>query len=366
LPVGLAALAVVASVLPASIGRSERGTRVDVRGIALLTLSVGLVLVGLNLRSHARVDGTLPGWLEPGTGGLIAAGVAVLAAFVVAERRAEVPVVPLGLLTDRRTGALLLAAATGAFGLFAGVLLLPLYFQNVRHVSATHSGLLIYPLLVGLVVSVNVGGMAIGRSGEFRRVILATTGLLAVGGLGFATFDAATPGWESSLFMLLMGAGVGPLLSGSQIALQRMVPPRAIGAAMGALMLLRQVGASLALTLAASLYVSARQGGASAAAATGDAVSIVALAGVMIAVGALLSLPRGARQFAVATVPAAPIGSAGSQSASRTSSDAGLPQQRRPRRSLARRTALLDTCQPLGHKRCGVEESASSPVERLL
>src|SRR5690349_1759647 len=71
LPIGLAALAVVAAVLPASVGRSERGAPVDVRGIALLTLSVGLVLVGLNARSHAGVDGTLPGWLEPGTGGLI-------------------------------------------------------------------------------------------------------------------------------------------------------------------------------------------------------------------------------------------------------------------------------------------------------
>src|SRR4051794_20010280 len=59
LPLGLAALAVVASVLPASIGRSERGAPVDVRGIALLTLSVGLVLVGLSVRSHAGADGTL-------------------------------------------------------------------------------------------------------------------------------------------------------------------------------------------------------------------------------------------------------------------------------------------------------------------
>src|SRR6476620_3885939 len=67
LPIGLAALAVVATVLPASIGRSERGAPVDVRGIALLTLSVGLVLVGLSVRSHSGADGTLPGWLEPRT-----------------------------------------------------------------------------------------------------------------------------------------------------------------------------------------------------------------------------------------------------------------------------------------------------------
>ena len=73
---------------------------------------------------------------------------------------------------------------------------------------------------------------------------------------------------------------------------------------MGTLLLLRQVGASFALTLAASLYASGRQGGASAAAATGNAVCIVALAGVAVAAGALLSLPRGANRFAPVPVPA--------------------------------------------------------------
>jgi EmrB/QacA subfamily drug resistance transporter len=305
LPIGLAALAVVATVLPASVGRSERaGTPVDLRGIALLTLSLGLILIGLNERSHAAADGTLPGWLEPGTGGLIAVGLVVLTAFVAAERRAAAPVIPLGLLTDRRTGALLLAAGTGAFGLFAGALLLPLYFQNVRHVSATHSGLLIYPLLLGLIVSTNVGGMLIARSGEFRQVILTATGLTALGALGFATFDASTPDWESFVLMALIGLGVGPLLSGLQIAVQRVVSPRAIGGAMGTLILLRQVGASVALTVAASLYATGRTGGASAAAATGDAVCAVALAGAAVAALALALLPRGARRFAPVPAPA--------------------------------------------------------------
>jgi EmrB/QacA subfamily drug resistance transporter len=305
LPIGLAALAVVAAVLPASVGRSERaGTPVDFRGIALLTLSVGLILVGLNARSHAAPDGSLPGWLEPGTGGLVAAGLLVLAGFVAAERRAAAPVIPLGLLTDRRTGALLLAAATGAFALFAGALLLPLYFQNARHVSATHSGLLIYPLLLGLVVSVNVAAAVIVRRGEFRQPILAGAGLAMLGALGFATFDASTPGWESLLFMALIGLGVGPSLSGLQIALQRTVPPKAIGGAMGTMMLLRQVGASVAVTVAASLYASGRTGGAGAAAATGHAVFVVGLAGAAVAALALLSLPHAARRLAPAPLPA--------------------------------------------------------------
>ena len=146
LPIGVAALAIVASVLPASVGRSERrSTPLDLAGIALLTLGVGLLLIGLNQRNVA----------------LIAGGLAVVAVFLGVERRAVAPIIPLRLFADRKVAAILLAGATSTFGLFAGALLLPRYFQQVRDVSATHSGLLIYPLLLGLLVSVNVAGFVI-------------------------------------------------------------------------------------------------------------------------------------------------------------------------------------------------------------
>src|SRR3954466_11649770 len=214
LPIGAAALAVVATVLPASVGRSERrGTPLDLTGIALLTGGVGLLLVGLSERHVA----------------LIAAGLVVIAGFLAVERRAVAPVIPLRLLADRKVAAIMVAGTTSTFGLYAGALLLPRYFQQVRDISATHSGLLIYPLLLGILVSVNVAGMLIGRRLEFRGTVLAGAGLAAVGALGFATFDASTPDWQSLVFMALMGLGIGPALSGLQIALQRSVRPAQIG-----------------------------------------------------------------------------------------------------------------------------------------
>ena len=308
LPIGAAALAVVALALPAAVGRVERrDTPLDVAGIALLTLAVGLLLVGLSERTHADAVGALPGWLEVRTGGLIGAGLLVAAAFVAVERRAAAPVIPLGLLTDRRSGPILLAGATGAFGLFAGALLLPRYFQTVRDVSATHSGLLIYPLLLGLVVSVNVAGAVIVRRLEFRGTLLAGLAVAALGAVGFATFDASTPDWLALGFMALLGIGIGPMLSGAQIALTRIVVPARIGAALSTLMLLRQIGASLAFAAATALYVrgaGAAPGGAHAAAATGHAVFLVAFAGAGIAAVALLALPRGGGRLAAA--PPAP------------------------------------------------------------
>jgi hypothetical protein len=101
--------------------------------------------------------------------------------------------------------------------------------------------------------------------------------------------------------MGLIGLGVGPTLSGLQIAMQRTVEPAAIGAAMGTLMLLRQVGASIALAAAVMLYAGAlhdAHGQPHAATATGHAVFVVTLAGAAIATLALLTLPPGGRRVA--------------------------------------------------------------------
>jgi hypothetical protein len=295
LPIGIAAMVVVAAVLPASLGRSEsRSTPLDLAGIVTLTAAVGALLVGLNERTRADAAGVLPAWTEPRVGGLIAAGIALLAAFVAIERRAAAPIVPLRLLTDRRVGAILLSGATATFGLFAGVLLLPRYFQTVRDVSATHSGLLIYPLMLGLLLAVNVAAPIIMRRHAFRGVVLCGYAIAALGALGFATFDASTPDWQSLAFMGLLGIGIGPALSGLQIAITRSVAPADIGAALGTLLLGRQIGGAIALAAAETIYRAQEHSGAAPAVATGTGVLGVSLAGALIAGLALGSLPRGA------------------------------------------------------------------------
>jgi hypothetical protein len=263
----------------------------DLAGIVALTVAVGLVLVGLNERLYVG------DWTSWRTGGLIVLGVLGLVVFVLIERRAVAPIVPLRLLTNRKTGSILLAGATATFGLFASVLLLPRYFQTVRGVSATHSGLLIYPLLLGLLVAVNVGAPLIMRRGSFRAVVLVGYALIALGALGFATFDGSTPDWQSLVFMGLIGVGIGPTLSGLQIAIQRAVDPADIGAAMGTLLLGRQIGGAVALAAAQTIYGARLDGGSTAAVATGAGVFLVSLAGAALAALAVSSLPRGATRI---------------------------------------------------------------------
>jgi len=165
-------------------------------------------------------------------------------------------------------------------------------------------------------VSVNVAGAVIVRRLEFRVPLLVGLGLTVLGALGFATFDASTPDWQSLAFMALLGMGIGPTLSGLQIAVSRIVAPAQIGAAMGTLMLLRQIGASIAIAGATVLYergLGSASSTAHAAVATGHAVSLVAIAGAGVAAAALVALPRGGGRLGAAPArssPSAPMAAA--------------------------------------------------------
>jgi predicted MFS family arabinose efflux permease len=218
--------------------------------------------------------------------------------------------VPLRLFADRSVAALLLAGAAATSGLYAGVLLLPRYLEGVRHVSATRSGLLIYPLLLGLVLATITTGVAMNRWQEWRLPVLMGSGLAALGAVGFGTFDAGTPAWQSLVFMALIGCGVGPALSGLQVALQRHVAPTAVAGALSTLILVRQVGGAIALAAADTLYSASTRAGSSEAIATGTGVLVVTLTGAALAAGALGLLPRGSGRLPApipATLPPAVI-----------------------------------------------------------
>jgi MFS family permease len=297
LPIGIAAMVVVARVLPRSLGRSERrDVPPDYAGMVLLTGAIGLTLLGLSRRGMP-VPGSdqLRSWMELSTGGALAGGLVLLAAFLFAERSAAAPLLPLRLLRDRTLAVIMITGTAASFAMFASVLLLPRYFQQAGHVSATHSGLLIYPLLIGVLLSVNLGAALMVRTLAFRKVLVGGCALVCI-----ATFDAHTPGWQSSVFMALIGFGVGPTFSGLQIAVQRRVAPADMGAAMGTLILLRQLGGTVALAAAETIYIGRLAGvhtQQAAAGATGTGVFAISLAGALIAIAALASLPRAARRL---------------------------------------------------------------------
>ncbi|WP_205473682.1 MFS transporter [Nocardioides sp. SYSU D00038] len=301
-PVGLAALVVVRAVLPAEVGRTEgRETPVDVLGITVLVLAIGVLLVGLGWH---RDVGT---WTDPRTGGLVVLGLGGLAGFLAVERRAAAPVIPPGLLTGPVTGRLLLAGSTASLGLYAGVLLLPRWYQEFEGLGATSAGVRMYPLLLGLLAAVVLGAALVVRTGAPRRVLLPASAATLGGAAGFATLGPGSPGWWPLVLMLVLGLGLGPALSGVQVVLGRTVSPVHLAAAMGTLLLARQVVGALALAGSEAAFLAGLDAGAPAARATGHAVALVAGLGAVLAAAALITLPRSARRLPAAPVAPEPL-----------------------------------------------------------
>lgn len=255
LPIGLAALAVIATVLPNFRPAVKTSARdLDYLGIAVFTLSIVPILLGLTNKGLTQKDGSLNSWTDPSVGGLILFGIALLAVFLWVEGRANHPIIPMSLFRSRTFSATNLAVFMVSFGMFASVIFLPRYFQAVRGFSATDSGYLIWPLLVGLIGSSITSGLVISRIGKYKLILLGAMVLFISGGYLMTHLQTNTGDGYMWFWMLLMGVGIGPAMSGFTVVVQNAVPVSQLGVATSTMIFLRQIGGSVGLAISGTLF----------------------------------------------------------------------------------------------------------------
>src|SRR5689334_2267764 len=236
LPIGAVALAVVAAVLPGHLRRAPH--RIDYLGTVLLAgAATSLVLL-------TSLGGTTYPWSSAPIFILGAAAVVLGVAFVWAESRAEEPVIPLHLFRNR-----VFSAASGigfvvGFALFGTIAYLPQYMQIVKGVSPTVSGLRLLPLMVGLLTTSIVSGRLVSRWGRYRIFPIIGTATMTVGLYLLSHLDVGTSIWLSSLYMLVLGAGIGASLQVLVVAVQNAVSYADLGAATGGATFFRSIGGS--------------------------------------------------------------------------------------------------------------------------
>ncbi|MFF5210778.1 MDR family MFS transporter [Streptosporangium sp. NPDC000396] len=294
LPIGLVLIAIIVARLPHVAGQG-RGVRPDYLGIAVFSVAISALLIGLTekgLDGHTWTSGSV---LWP-----IAASIVLLALFILVERRAAQPIIPLELFRNRTYTLANVTSFFSAFCLYAGVVFLPRYFQEARELSATESGLRIYPLMLGMVVGSGITGALMSRTQRYKPWLIGGSFLIAIGallcaGLTIETSSLALAGW-----MALLGLGMGPMLSGLTVAVQYSVPQRFIGTASANLTFFRQIGGSVALAVAGTLYASVVRDeapvhglNAAHAAAAANVIPWLAVSGAIIALAALIALPGG-------------------------------------------------------------------------
>ena len=237
LPIGLAALVVISSVL--HLPTVRRSHRIDVEGAVLLVISVTSLLLLLVWA------GTEYPWSSPMITGLALTGAATAVAFVVWEARVAVePILPMRLFANAMFSLSSAMGIVSGAALFGAVIFLPLFLQVAAGLSATNSGLLLLPLTAGIVTASVGSGRIISHTGRYR--------VWPIGGLAMATVGMAllsvmrgdTPLVLSSFYMVVLGLGIGAVMQVTLLVVQNSVDHRELGVATSAIQFFRQMGGS--------------------------------------------------------------------------------------------------------------------------
>ena len=203
---------------PASPGRAAGRPRLDVPGLFLLAPGTSLVLLGLanagTAAGFAHADVVIP----------LVAGVALLAAFAFYAMRKRNPLVEVRLLAKRPVASSSAVLFFSGVSLYGAMLLMPLYYQDVRGASALAAGVMLVPQGVGSILSRTVAGSNIDRFGS-RRIVLAGCVIVAAATVPFAFAGPHTSSWLLALWMIIRGFGLGavtmPLLVAAYVGLDK-------------------------------------------------------------------------------------------------------------------------------------------------
>ncbi|MDN5860833.1 MAG: MFS transporter [Pseudonocardia sp.] len=236
-PVGLLAFAVVARVL-APGNRAAAGRRVDWAGAGVLALGVVPLLVVAD-------EGRKWGWTSYPAVLCYLVGVAGLLAFVFVEQEmGEDALLPLRLLRNPTFRLGTVAGVVVGFGMFGVITALPLYLQIVGGASPTGAGLLMLPLVAGIVVTTAVSGRVIEATGRYRSWLVLGVGMMIVGLLWLSAMDADTPFVATAACMAVFGVGLGANLQSITLAVQNALPSSEVGVATASTTFARQLGGS--------------------------------------------------------------------------------------------------------------------------
>ena len=195
------------------------------------------------------------GWSSPRVEGLLAFAAAMLVAFIYIESRAADPLLPLSLFTNPVIGVSILATFMVGIAMFGVIIYLPLFMQGVMGVSATRSGNLLLPLMLGLVAGSAASGQLISRTKSYKASVWIGSVMLVVGMGLFAAMGAYTRQAEILRAMIISGIGMGFLMPAYTVAVQNAAPQEHMGAATSSTVFFRSIGSTLGVAIFGSILL---------------------------------------------------------------------------------------------------------------
>src|ERR1700737_30468 len=245
LPVGLLGVLVVTAFLP--FVRTKASWRdIDFIGSAALAAGLIPVLVALSLAKDQ-------GWTSVQVLGLLGFGVAMLVAFFVIEQRVKEPIVPFSLFKNRAFAISMIVGFFAALGMFGMIIFVPLELQGVLGVSVTNSGLLLTPMMLGLIVASILSGQLIPRIKHYHYLGTIGVALMMVGIYLLAQTTTATSQMSITIDIVLVGLGLGVTMPLYINAVQSALPQRYLGVGTSQIQFWRNVGGTVSSAVLGSI-----------------------------------------------------------------------------------------------------------------
>ena len=170
------------------------------------------------------------------------------------ESRAAEPIIPLDLFRNRGYSVTILATFLAGIGFFGSIIFLPRWFQFVKGVSPTDSGLQILALLAGVILGSVGSGLLVSRTGKYKLLTIASLTTMVIGIVLLTNLRAETDLPVLWIWMFITGLGIGPTLSVFTIVIQSAVPFDKLGVATGSLTFFRQIGGSVGLAIVGTIF----------------------------------------------------------------------------------------------------------------
>jgi predicted MFS family arabinose efflux permease len=245
-PIGIVAFGVLQIVLSAPAARIQR--TIDYLGMTLL--AGGLTAIVL----YTSLGGSTYAWGSAPMVALLVFGIALSVGFVLAERVAKEPILPLTLFRNRVFSVASLVGFIVGFALFGSVTYIPLYLQVVRGSSPTESGLQMLPLMAGVLIASIGSGQLITRTGRYKVFPIVGTALMVVGMVLLSRLTASTTTRVADLYMLLLGLGLGFVMQMLVLAVQNAVDYRDLGIATASATLFRSMGGTVGVPIFGAIF----------------------------------------------------------------------------------------------------------------
>src|SRR5579863_10130481 len=239
-PIGIVALFTVAAVLHIPAKRVHH--KIDWLGTALMSSGVTAIIL------LTTWGGTQYRWGSGIIIGLAVGGVALIVAFCMVEARATEPLIPLTLFKNRTFTA---ASGVGfiiGFSMFGAIIYLPFYLQTVHGATPTAAGLELLPLVAGMLTTFILSGQLVTRTGRYKAFPILGSSVLAVGLFLLSRMGVTTSFGVTSIYMVVVGLGVGLVMQVLVVVVQNSVPYEQLGTATATATFFRTIGGALGVS----------------------------------------------------------------------------------------------------------------------